>query len=726
MKSLWQEADARAAIQQYRGKGINEARALALYASQLIGQEAALVLHGGGNSSVKTQVPDLAGRLVEVLCVKGSGHDMAQLEPEGMPAVELAPLRALASLNALGDEAMMHSLRRACLDPSGPAPSVETLLHAFIPERFILHTHANAFLAISNRPDGAERCREAFEKQFGDSIAHIPYVMPGFRLAVEAAHAFRQHPATEALLLLNHGVVTVGATAQEAYARMIAVADSAERYLSGERSANSRAAACHTSRQSHSTASGSTTASAARSPEAVDDVQAAFVAPVLRGLLSKALGDARRLIVTHRSTPAIKAFCASSGAHRWSETGPITPDHVIRLKPWPLLLPALSAAGIAVPDWGAPGAPEAADSTELEIFSQSARAALADYGARYVAYCERHAARADRHVTQLDPVPRVLLIPGLGLFAAGESLAAAELAADLAEANVQVIHAAVQAGDYCPISEADLFDMEYWELEQAKVGRRAAAPFAGQIVAITGGAGTLGRATARAFAEQGAAVALVDLPGESLSAASRELNALAVACDVTDADSINAAFATVCTALGGLDCVVSNAGAVWQGTIGDVSRDILERSFELNFWAHQYISQAALKIFRAQGLGGCLLYNASKQAMNPGKNMGPYGLPKNATVALARQYALDHGAEGIRANVVNADRIRSGLLNDALIASRSESRGVTEQTYMSGNLLQREVTAEDVAHAFVMLARAEASTAAVLTVDGGNIAAAVR
>ena len=195
---------------------------------------------------------------------------------------------------------------------------------------------------------------------------------------------------------------------------------------------------------------------------------------------------------------------------------------------------------------------------------------------------------------------------------------------------------------------------------------------------------------------------------------------------MTDAKSVKKAFEEVCERFGGLDIVVSNAGAAWQGRIGDVDEKILRDSFELNFYGHQRVAQAAVAIMRAQGLGGCLLFNTSKQAVNPGKDFGPYGLPKAATLFLMRQYALDHGAEGIRSNAVNADRIRSGLLTDRMIAERSTARGLTEGDYMSGNLLGREVTADDVAQAFVDLALAEKTTGAVMTVDGGNIAAALR
>ena len=248
----------------------------------------------------------------------------------------------------------------------------------------------------------------------------------------------------------------------------------------------------------------------------------------------------------------------------------------------------------------------------------------------------------------------------------------------------------------------------------------------GRVAVITGGASGIGAATAKAFASQGAAVVVVDVNADAAMEVAKPLGGYGIGCDVTDANQVRAAFDRACQKFGGVDIVVSNAGAAWSGVIGEVDEDILRKSFELNFWSHQAVSQNAVRIMREQGTGGCLLFNTSKQAVNPGPKFGPYGLPKAATLFLMRQYAIDHGAEGIRSNAVNADRIRSGLLTDDFIAERSKARGVSEKDYMAGNLLQREVTAEDVAQAFVDLAAARSTTAAVITVDGGNIAAALR
>ena len=321
-----------------------------------------------------------------------------------------------------------------------------------------------------------------------------------------------------------------------------------------------------------------------------------------------------------------------------------------------------------------------------------------------------------------------MLVPGLGLFGLGRTKRDAEIAADIAEAWVEGVSDAEAIGRFESISEADMFDCEYWPLEQAKLGTRKEPPLTGQIAAVTGAGGAIGAATAKAFAAAGAEVALLDVNFAAASEQAKTIgpSALPVVCDVTSAASVRAAFDAVAAAFGGVDIVVSNAGAAWQGRIGEVDEEIMRKSFELNFYGHQRVAQAAVKIMLAQGTGGCLLFNVSKQAVNPGPNFGPYGIPKAAELALMRQYALDYGADGIRANAVNADRIRSGLLTADMIASRSKARGLSEKDYMAGNLLGREVTADDVAQAFLHQALALKTTADVTTVDGGNIAAAMR
>jgi rhamnose utilization protein RhaD (predicted bifunctional aldolase and dehydrogenase)/NAD(P)-dependent dehydrogenase (short-subunit alcohol dehydrogenase family) len=681
MKNLWSDAEARAAVRQYAKQGVNEDLALRVYTTRLLGGEPRLVQHGGGNTSVKTAVEDRTGETVEVLCVKGSGWDMGTIEPPGLPAVRLKPLLKLAGLKSLSDADMVNFQRINLLDAAAPNPSVETLLHAFLPQTFIDHTHANAVLALVDRPDGQELAREVY----GGRAAVVPYIMPGFALAKACKRVFEKERPAEGLVLDKHGIFSFGATAEEAYARMIALVTLAEKRLKRGRPVQ------------------------AKLPGKL--AQPAEIAPVLRGALASPIdrneGRWARFVLEHRAGGRVMEFAGGRDLARYARAGVATPDHVIRTKPWPLILPA----------------PEAGKAAE---FAVAARKAVERYQIDYRAYFQRHNARAEPKKKPLDPMPRVVLVPGLGLWGLGASAKDARVAADIAETWISVVLDAEAGGRFQSIPEADIFDMEYWSLEQAKLGKQAEKPLQRQVAAVTGGAGTIGRAIGAALKREGAEVALLDLDEAKAREAAKAIGALGLACDVTDRGSVDRAFARIAAAYGGLDICVSNAGAAWQGRIGEVDDATLRRSFELNFFAHQHVAQAAVKIMRAQDTGGALLFNVSKQAVNPGPNFGPYGLPKAATLALMRQYAVDYGQDGITANAVNADRIRSGLLTDAMVKSRSKARGVSEREYLAGNLLGREVRAEDVAEAFLSLALARKTTGAVLTVDGGNIAAAMR
>ena len=682
MNSKWSDQDAQRMVERYGQQGINADIALRVFTSRLLGRDPALVLHGGGNTSVKTTQPDPLGRPTEVLCVKGSGWDMADIEPAGLPAVRLQPLRELRTLATLSDEDMVNVQRCNLLDSSSPNPSVETLLHAFLPQKFIDHTHSTAVLAVSDQPNGIDICREIY----GERMAIVPYIMPGFLLAKKAADVFEAHPEVDGLILDKHGIFTFGATAQEAYERMIEMVSRAEQRLrQGRRDVFASAAL----------------------PASVAD--AATVAPIIRGLaaIRDRSGAVQRMVLDFRTSEAILRYVGGRDLARYSQVGVVTPDHTIRTKNWPVVLPC----------------PE---SGKLDAFQAGAEAAFAQFVARYHTYFERHNARQEQPKIELDPMPRVALVPGVGLFGLGASKAAAKIAGDIAESTIATIGDAEAIGRYECVGEADMFDMEYWSLEQAKLGKGKEPRLARHIACVTGGASGIGFATAQALRREGADVAILDLPGPALDAAAAKLKAGAIACDVTDTASVTQAFVRLAEIYGGIDLVVSNAGAAWQGRIGEVDEAVLRQSFELNFYGHQRVAQAAVRIMRQQGFGGVLLFNVSKQAVNPGPNFGPYGLPKAALLALVRQYAVDYGAEGIRSNAVNADRIRSGLLTAQMIAERSKARGLSEVQYMGGNLLEREVLAEDVAEAFVSLALADKTTGAVLTVDGGNIAAALR
>jgi rhamnose utilization protein RhaD (predicted bifunctional aldolase and dehydrogenase)/NAD(P)-dependent dehydrogenase (short-subunit alcohol dehydrogenase family) len=681
MKSGWVEHDAEALVARGAKSGIGRDLALLIYATRLLGRDRKLVLHGGGNTSLKAKTRDV---LAEVIYVKASGADMAEIEPAGLPAVRLPPLRALRAREAMADQELLGFERANLINPAAPNPSVEIMLHAFLPQKFVAHTHARSVLSVIDQPDGEQKCADAF----GGRLAFVPYLMPGFGLAKKAIELFERVKPSDGLILGKHGIVTFGADAREAYEHMIEMVTLAAQFLERNRK---------------------TSAAATAKP---DVEHLAAIAPIVRGVCSqkdeKVEGAWRQLVLEFRSNETVLSLLRSD-LSRLSEGGVVTPDHTIRTKNWPLVLPH-------------------AERGTLADFEKAAREAAEKFVARYRGYFARHNKRVGGDKIELDPLPRVVLMPGLGLFGLGRTRKDAVIAADIAEEWMAVVGDAECTGRFESMSEADMFDMEYWPLEQAKLSSRPAPPLTGQIAVITGAGGAIGRATAKAFAGAGAEVAAldIDLAAASETAEAIGPHALAIECDVTAASSVQAAFNRVAETFGGLDILVANAGAAWQGRIGEVDEDILRRSFELNFYGQQRAAQAAVKIMQAQKTGGCLLFNVSKQAVNPGANFGPYGIPKAALMALMRQYALDYGGDGIRANAVNADRIRSGLLTEDFIKERAKARGMSEKDYMSGNLLGREVNAGDVAQAFVHLALELKTTASVTTVDGGNIAAAMR
>jgi NAD(P)-dependent dehydrogenase (short-subunit alcohol dehydrogenase family) len=408
----------------------------------------------------------------------------------------------------------------------------------------------------------------------------------------------------------------------------------------------------------------------------------------------------------------VHAFLNRNHAEELVEIGPATPDHVLRTKP--------TALFIHEPDY-----------SDLEGLGRRIEASVQEYGKKYDAYFEEMCARKKVERKKLDPLPRVVLLPGFGMVTMGKTIGDARVVADVYEHTMTVMMDADDIGTYQPVSRSDLFDVEYWSLEQAKlkVAKSAGGPLVRRIALVTGAARGIGRATAEHFLDLGAHVMLSDSDEAALSKTSLELKkragtrVAAALADVTRYEACADLMTTVIATFGGLDVVVSNAGNAPSGLLHTgAGEDALRRSFELNFFGHQHVARAACDVFLAQGIGGCLLFNASKSAFNPGKEFGPYAVPKAAVVALMRQYAVDLGPQGIRANAVNADRIRTALF-DGIIESRAKARGVSPDEYFRDNLLKRETTARDVALAFGHLAVAEATTGSVVTVDGGNAAA---
>ena len=691
MKSRWNDAEAARAVRD-RKPDVSEALALRTYSARLLGADPSLVLHGGGNTSVKAKATTLFGETVDVLHVKGSGWDLATIEPPGHPAVRMAPLMRLLELPSMSDEQMVNELRLALLDASAPTPSVETLLHAALPATFIDHTHADALLSVVDQ----KNARAIAEEIFGASLLFIPYVMPGFGLARACKEAWdaavKSGRSPTVMVLERHGIFTFGATAKESYERMIDVVTQCERH------AASHAKSAPTSGR----------ISSGRTPS--DDAVATAIT-ILRGALARAAEEPveRAPIVTLRTNANILAFLERDDAAILTQRGCATPDHVLRTKPWPL--------HVAAPPYDDAVALTTRIDRELE-----------SYARRYNAYFEESVAKKRVTKKKLDPWPRVVLLPKIGLCAIGKSKKDADMAADIYEHTIGVIQQAENVGAYAPVGLDDLFDVEYWSLEQAKLKKEAELPLAKRVALVTGAASGIGHATAALLAELGAHVVLCDRDEDGAAAAARAIakrsQVVSTVCDVTIGEHVTRAFQLAARTFGGVDIVVSNAGTAAEGKLETGEGEAaLRESLEVNLLSHVNVARAAASHMIAQRRGGCLLFNASKSAFNQGPGFGPYAIPKAALVSLMRQYAVDLAKHSIRSNAVNADRIRTNIFGGGMVESRAAARGISVDEYFRSNLLGREVTARDVAEAFAWLAQAKATTGCVITVDGGNAAA---
>jgi rhamnose utilization protein RhaD (predicted bifunctional aldolase and dehydrogenase)/NAD(P)-dependent dehydrogenase (short-subunit alcohol dehydrogenase family) len=677
LKNNWSKKIAIRYIKKYKKLSFSNDLALRIYTTQLLGKNKELVLHGGGNTSVKTTIKDIDGKKYNVLCVKGSGWNMADIEPAGLPAVKLEPLLALKKKKYLSDEDMVSFQKRNLIDIKSPNPSVETFLHAFLPFKFVDHTHADAILNVTNRPDGLNFCK----KIFGNKVSIVPYVIPGFMLAKKVSEIYSKNPKINCLILMNHGIFTFADDAKDAYDLMIKYVSKAERAVKKLKSKKIKQIKKFTTR-----------------------FNIHEIAPIIRGLLSE--NKDQKFVVNYRLNKHLKYFINGKSVRSYSSKGTATPDHVIRVKPFPLIITPKKNSSIG----------------EFKI---AAKKAFENYRKKYIRYFNINKNKVKGRKVMLDTSPRVILVQNVGMFTVGKDLIAAKIAGDLTETNAKVITSVEETSTYKFIPEKDLFDIEYWSLEQAKIKRKK-KQLEGNVVVITGSTGTIGFETYKIFKSYGAEVVLLDYNLERLKEVQSKIKDLCILCDVTNKRSVKNAFKQICEKFGGIDILVSNAGIAPVGSIGEVSDEILRKSFEVNFFSHQNCASEAVKIMKKQNINGCLLFNISKQSVNPGKNFGPYGLPKSALLSLCKQYAVDYGSYGIRSNGVNADRIRSGLMNDKMIKTRAKARSISTDDYMRGNLLLNEVKAEDVAKAFFHLATSKKTTGAILAVDGGNIAASLR
>ena len=677
MKNNWSNSDSKKYIRKYKNLGYSKDLALRVYTTRLLGRNSELVLHGGGNTSVKTSIKDIDGKKYEVLCVKGSGWNMEEIEPEGLPAVKLDPLLSLKKKKYLSDQDMVSYQKRNLINIKSPNPSVETFLHAFLPFKYVDHTHADAILKITNRPGGLNFCK----KVFGNKVAIVPYVMPGFMLSKKVNEIYSKNPKINCLILMNHGIFTFSNDAKEAYSLMIKYVSQSEKAIKNLKVKKIKQIKNYSTK-----------------------FKAHEIAPIIRGLSSS--NNDQKFIVNYRLNKDLKYFMNGKNVRSYSSRGTATPDHVIRVKPFPLIITPKK-------------------NSSINDFKITAKKAFSNYRKKYINYFNTNKNKVKGKKVMLDTSPRVVFVQNVGMFSIGKDLNGAKIAGDLANTNAKVISSVEETSSYKFIPEKDFFDVEYWSLEQAKI-KKAKKLLEGNVVVITGSTGAIGFETYKIFKSYGAEVVLLDYNLQRIKNLQSKVKELCIHCDVRNKKNVKKAFDQICEKYGGVDILISNAGTAVSGSIAEVDDKILRQSFEDNFFSHQNCASETIKIMKKQNTGGCLLFNISKQSVNPGKNFGPYGLPKSALLSLCKQYAVDYGSYGIRSNGVNADRIRSGLMTDKMIKSRAKARRVSTDNYMRGNLLLNEVKTEDVAKAFFHLAISKKTTGAILTVDGGNIAASLR
>ena len=653
MKSLWNDAEA----SQFKGD-----LGLRVYTSQLLGRDHTLVLHGGGNTSVKVRSRMITGEDEDILYVKGSGWDLETIEAPGFAPVRLAHLQKLAKLATLSDPQMMNELTTQVIRAGAPAPSVETILHALLPHKFVDHTHADAVLAVTNTADGENHVREIY----GDDVVVIPYVMPGFDLARLCAQRFgaQAHGGTLGMVLMNHGVFSFGATAQESYERMISLVSRAENFLARK--------------------------AAWQLPElaAQKHAPARAVIAGLRRDIAACAGFP--VIMSTHAEAKFLAFAQRSDVAQVSQQGPATPDHVIRTKRVPMLGRDVAA-----------------------------------YAHTYRQYFERNAPLAKESKAMLDAAPRMVLDPAWGFCAIGRTAKDARIVHDLYSHTIEVILRSVALGGYQALPEKDIFDVEYWDLEQAKLKKAGKPPmFAGEVVLITGAASGIGKACVDAFLKRGAAVVGLDINAAVDAIAPGRSDFLGLTCDITSAESLCQALDKAVNAFGGLDMLVLNAGVFPGGQrIASLADDEWRRVNQINVDANLSLLREGHPLLKLAPAGGRVCVIGSKNVPAPGPGAAAYSASKAALTQLARVAALEWGPDGIRVNVIHPNAVfDTGIWSAEVLASRAAHYGLSVEDYKKNNVLKTAVRSADVAEMAAEMCGPlfAKTTAAQVPVDGGN------
>jgi rhamnose utilization protein RhaD (predicted bifunctional aldolase and dehydrogenase)/NAD(P)-dependent dehydrogenase (short-subunit alcohol dehydrogenase family) len=696
MISEWSDAGAAEYVARY-GVRWGEDLALRTYGARLLGSDDRLVLHGGGNCSVKTIFSNILGENLPAIFVKASGCDMASMEPDAYTPLDLEYLRKLRGLGHLSDDDMVNELHIRMLRSHAASPSIETLVHAFIPEKYVDHTHADAILALTNQACGEDRVKEAL----GDGVLVLKYVKPGFALAKAAAAAYDSAPESRAMVWMRHGLVTWGETARESYDRMIELVNRAEGYLA--RNAKSPLVAVRAT------------------PIETARLRLRRVAPIIRACLARQTEDPddpyERVILQSLIDRDTLNFLDSDRGREYAFTPPLTSDHLIRTKSLPLWLEH----------------PDYEDAAHLRC---QLEAEIQRYTQMYRAYVDRHKSQLPDAAPPPDPFPRVVLLPGLGAVCAGKTATAASVARDITAHTLAVkADIAAMRGRYQGLEEGDIFDMEFSIFQRAKLGSAKDGPLERRVAIITGAAGAIGTAIAEEFLTAGCHVALTDLPGPNLHGAADEFRArfgnrvMACGLDVTEPESVAGGFGDVIEQWGGVDLVIVNAGIAMVSSLSEMNLEAFRRLERVNVEGTLLVLSEAARHFRLQGTCGDLILVSTKNVFSPGARFGAYSATKTAAHQLARIASLEFAEIGVRVNMVAPDAVfahgsrRSGLWDevgpDRMKARGLDARGL-EEYYRSRNLLKARVTARHVARAALFFATHQTpTTGATIPVDGG-------
>lgn len=657
MKNRWIESEATARASEDGNLGLR------VYTSQLLGADADLVLHGGGNTSVKGELQNVFGETESVLFVKGSGWDLRTIEAAGFPAVKMDHLLRLGTLDSLSDSEMMRQLRLALLDPTAPTPSVEAILHALIPHKYVDHSHADAVVAISNSPDGEAMLQEIY----GDEVLILPYTMPGFILAKQVAEAAAsvEWSSLRGIVLLHHGIFTFDEDAKTSYSTMIELVSKAEKYLDDKMGAAELAAATY-----------------------VVDGHDCLQLSLLRRSAADIMG--RPVLLRLETSSEAAGFARLENCHDLATRGPLTPDHTIHTK-------AFAA-----------------------IFADDPVLGLRQFQTDYRDYFEKH---SDESHQCLDSMPRYGVWRNKGMVYLAPNQKRLDIVQDISQHTIKSIQQAEQLGGWQALPSQDLFDVEYWELEQAKINSSAKAPeFEGKVVVVSGAASGIGRACVQEFEEKGAVVLALDI-AEGFTAQFESAAVLALHCDVTDADAIDGALQEMVADFGGIDIVVSNAGNFpLSQSLEDMDDSNWESSTRLNLSSHMKLLRASVPFLR-NGIDPAVIFVASKNVPAPGPGAAAYSVAKAGLTQMARIAALELGEAGIRVNVLHPNAVYdTAIWTDEVLASRAAHYGLSVEEYKTSNVLQTEVASKDVAMAVTVFAGTALAktTGAQLPIDGGN------